>query len=121
MKSPPQQAAGYQRECGMGLLPLGYFLLPVTHGRRLALRLIADGSLVNTAVPDSTADLRRFIESSLLGVTGEYSTLYANPIHTYIMPQSSAKRSYRDINRATGICRLHPSKALDRRRPNSPL
>ena len=50
------------------------------------MRLIADGSLVDKTVTDSTADFGRFIESSLLGVTGEYSILYANPVHTYIMP-----------------------------------
>lgn len=70
----------------MGLFPLCHFLLLVAHRRGFALRLIADGSLMNKAVIDITADSKRLVKRSLLHTIGEKSILYTEPVHNCIIP-----------------------------------
>lgn len=97
----------------MGLLPLRHFLLLVTHGRRLALHLVADGSLMHHAVIDLSADSQRLIERSLLRVIGVQSILYIEPVHDYLIPQHKVKMNKRDINIEKEIYRLrNPNKTL---------
>ena len=94
-----------RRQFGMRRLPCCDSLLLLIDRWRLALRFIADGSLVNKAVIDITADSQRLIERSLLRVIGVYSIFYTNLVHTYIIPKYNVKYSKRDINQVGGICR----------------
>jgi len=99
----------------VGLLPLRHFLFLVTHGRRLVLHLVADGSLMHHAVIDLAADSKRLIERSLLRVIGVQSTLYTEPVHGYLIPQHGVKMNKRDINIEKEIYRLrNPNKTLRR-------
>ena len=92
-------------EFGIVRLPCRHCLLLLIHRRRLALCFIADGSLVNKAVINITADLQRLIERSLLRMIGEQPVFYTNLVHLYIIPQYNVEYNYRDINTAKGMCR----------------
>jgi len=88
---------------GMIRLPRCHCLLLLIQSRRLALRFIADGSRVNKAIIDITADSQSLIERSLLRVIGVHPVFYANLVHAYSIPQYSVKCSKRDTNKTKGF------------------
>ena len=97
---------------GVVWLPRSDCLLLLIQSRRLALRLITNGSLVNKAIIDTKADNQRLIKRSLLHVIGEKSVFYTNLVHVCTIPQYSVKSNYRDINQTAEICRLRKDDAL---------
>ena len=76
-----------RRQFGVRRLPCCDSLLLLIDRWRLALRFIADGSLVNKAIIDSTADSQRLSERSLLRMIGVESIFYINFVHVYIISQ----------------------------------